>query len=253
MISSASAALGWMDDKVIAAAACPLPREGFSTGDFARSRGSVYLIGKKRPTTPSPGTSPRSALSCSSSSSYAKESASGGSPVPATFVLDEMPLTCPLPLHDMLAERREYLITIIAAQTLAQLRAKFGPDDGDTIRSACPVEVHFGGEKRHEDLDAVSEVIGERDTWHQAATWAGRAAGQPLLPPGALRMLAKGKAVILMPECRPVLAALPAIWDRRGHLRADLGHAHGVGAATGDRGAPCGDPAARRSHAARRH
>ena len=40
----------------------------------------------------------------------------------------------------------------------------------------------------------------------------------------ALRMLAKGKAVILLPGCRPVLAGLPAIWNRPGHVRADLTH-----------------------------
>jgi type IV secretion system protein VirD4 len=152
---------------------------------------------------------------------YAEERG-GRLPVPATCVLDEMPLTCPAPLHDMLAESREPMITIIAAvQTLAQLRAKFGPDDGDTIRSACPVEVHYGGEKRIEDLEAVSEVIGEHDTWQGDMD---NLLPMPLLPPGALRMLKKGKAVILMPECRPVLAALPAIWDRRGHQRATAGH-----------------------------
>ena len=133
-----------------------------------------------------------------------------------------MPLTCPLPLHDMLAESREPLITIIAAiQTLAQLSAKFGEHDGDTIRSACPVEVHFGGEKRIEDLDAVSEVAGEQDTWQGDM---GNVMPEPLLPPGALRMLAKGKAVIFMPETRPVLASLPAIWDRRGHQPATAAH-----------------------------
>ena len=43
------------------------------------------------------------------------------------------------------------------------------------------------------------------------------------MPPGALHRLGKGRAVILLPECRPVLASLPAIWQRPGHQRAAPG------------------------------
>ena len=222
VISSAKAALGWMDDPVLAAAACPPPGHGFSMAAYARSGDSVWLIGKKRPRgSIAPFYAAFGAELFEQLKQHAEENG-GRLPVPATFVLDEMPLTCPMPLHDMLAESREPMITIIAAvQALAQLRAKFGEHDGDTIRSACPVEVHYGGEKRIDDLDAVSEVIGEHDTWQGDMD---SLMPEPLLPPGALRMLKKGKAVILMPECRPVLAALPAIWERRGHQRATAAH-----------------------------
>ena len=222
VISSAKAALGWMDNKVLADAACPPPGHGFSMASFARSGDSVYLIGKKRPRgSIAPFYAAFGAELFEHLKHYAEENG-GRLPVPATFVLDEMPLTCPMPLHDMLAESREPMITIISAiQTLAQLRAKFGPDDGDTIRSACPVEVHYGGEKRIEDLEAVSDVAGDYDTWQGDM---GNLLPEPLLPPGALRMLAKGKAVIFMPECRPVLASLPAIWDRPGHQQATAAH-----------------------------
>ena len=229
LIASASAALGWMDDPAMAAATCPPAGAGFSARAFARSHGTVYLVGKKRPHgSLAPYFAALAAEVFEQLKHYAMESESGRLPVPATFVLDEMPLTCPLPLHDMLAEAREPLITfVLAAQTIAQLRAKFGPDDGATIRSACPVEVFLGGEKRHDDLEAVSFVIGERDTWHHAGTGRSRSrvpSKERLMPPEALRMLAKGKAVILLPGCRPVLAGLPAIWNRPGHVRADLTH-----------------------------
>ena len=108
-----------------------------------------------------------------------------------------MPLTCPMPVHDMLAEARGYLITLtMGIQSLSQLRARWGDADGDTIRSACPVEVFLGGEKRHADLQAVSEVVGQQDTWHGTQANPGR---ETLMPPGALHRMRKGRGVILMP------------------------------------------------------
>jgi type IV secretion system protein VirD4 len=216
----AGRALAWLDDPVMAAAACPPPGEGFSVRDFARSRDSLHLIGKNRGKHGSiaPYVAALVMETFEQIKHYAMETPSGRLPVPARFVLDEFPLTAPAGWHDILAESREPLAQIIlACQTIAQLRAKYGADNADTIRSACPAEVFTGGEKRHQDLTAVSEVAGEVDTWHGDMTDLRR---EKLLTPGALQQLAKGKAVIFLPECKPVLADLPAIWKRRGHKRA---------------------------------
>jgi len=227
LTSSASAALGWMDDPVMAAAACPPPGEGFSAWDFASSRDSVYLIGRNRPYgSLAPYFAALGAEIFEQLKWYAMESPGGRLPVPFTFVLDEMPLTCPMPVHDMLAEARGYLITLtMGVQSMAQLRSRWGDHDGNTIRSASTVEVILGGEKT-EDLSAVFD---QRDTWADSRDNTGGKArtpgSEPLLPPGALRVMRKGRAAILLPECKPVLADLPAIWKRKGHQRADLGHA----------------------------
>ena len=219
--SGVGAALAWIKDDAMEAAACPRPGDGFSAREFARSSDSAYLIGRKRPSgSLAPYFAALGAEIFEQIKVYAMEQPSGRPPVMPTYVLDEMPLTCPMPLHDMLAEAREFATFILAVQTLAQLRAKFGKDDGDTIRSTCPVEVFTGGEKRHEDLESVSGVIGNVDTWHGSHD---DLRAEPLMPPGALHRLKKGKAVILLPECRPVLASLPAIWKRPGHKRATLG------------------------------
>jgi len=231
LVSSASAALEWMDDPVMAAAACPAPGQEFSAWDFARSHDSVYLIGRNRPYgSLAPYFAALGAEIFEQLKWHAMESPSGRLETPATFILDEMPLTCPMPVQDMLADSRGYLIQLImGVQSFSQLRARWGEHDGDTIRSASPVEVIFGGEKRHTDLEAVSAVLDQRDTWADTRDSSGaksRTPGsEPLLPPGALRAMKKGRAVILMPECKPVLADLPAIWDRPGHQRLDLGRA----------------------------
>ena len=68
-------------------------------------------------------------------------------------------------------------------------------------------------------------MFDQRDTWTKDSTKTKTPGSEPLLPPGALRVMKKGRAAILLPECKPVLADLPAIWKRRGHQRADLGHA----------------------------
>lgn len=227
LVASASAALGWMDDPVMAAAACPRPGEGFSAWDFARSSDSVYLIGRNRPYgSLAPYFAALGAEVFEQLKWHAMEHSSGRLPVPATYVLDEMPLTCPMPVHDMLAEARGYLITLtMGVQTVNQLRARWGEHDGATIRSASPVEVFLGGEKT-EDL---SMVFDQRDTWADTRDSSGaksRTPGsEPLLPPGALRAMKKGRAAILVPECKPVLADLPAIWNRPGHQRIDIGRA----------------------------
>jgi len=227
LISCASAALGWMDDPVMAAAASPAPGEGFSAWDFARSSDSVYLIGRNRPYgSLAPYFAALGAEIFEQLKWHAMETPGGRLPVPFTYVLDEMPLTCPMPVHDLLAEARGYLITItMGVQSTSQLRARWGDHDGSTIRSASPVEVILGGEKT-EDLSAVFDQC---DTWadsHDSSGNKTRAPGsEPLLPPGALRVMRKGRAAILLPECKPVLADLPAIWNRRGHQRASLGHA----------------------------
>ena len=231
LTSSAKAALGWMDDPVMAAAACPPPGLEFSAWDFARSYDSVYLIGEERPYgSLAPYFAALGAEVFEQLKWHAMEYPSGRLAVPATFVLDEVPLTCPMPLHRMLAHSRGYLITLaMGIQSFSQLRAKWGPDDGDTIRSATPVEVIFGGEKRHTDLEALSAVMDQRDTWADTRDSGGaksRTPGsEPLMSPGALRVMPKGRAVLLIPECKPVLADLPAIWNRPGHQRLDLGRA----------------------------
>lgn len=230
VIGAAEAALAWMDDPVMDAIACPRPGEGFSPREFARSHGSVYLIARKRPFgSVAPYSAALGAEVFEQLRAFALEHTPGRLPVPATYVLDEMPLTCPLPVHDMLADARGYLITIAAGiQSYSQLRSVWGRDDGDTIRSASPVEVIFGGEKRRDDLEALSAVIGDRDTWHHVRSSGGKTkqpGSERLMPPEALHRLAKGKAVILAPECRPVLAAIPAIWKRPGYQRADLSDA----------------------------
>jgi type IV secretory pathway TraG/TraD family ATPase VirD4 len=210
------------------AIASPAPGTGFSPREFARSGDSAYLIGKKRA---SGSMAPFFAVLATEVFEelkwFAMETPAGCLPVPATFVLDEMPLTCPWAVHDMLAECRGYKITLtMGIQSLSQLRSVWGKDDGDTIRSATPVEVVFGGEKRAEDLEALSVAIGNRDTWHHVKGPDGRKtrqhATERLMPPEALRNLPKRQAVILAPACKPVLAATPAIWERRGHVRADL-------------------------------
>ena len=207
----------------MAAAASPAAGEGFSAYDFAASRDSVYLIGRNRPYgSLAPYFAALGAEIFEQLKWYAMESPGGRLPDPFTYVLDEMPLTCPMAVHDMLAEARGYLITItMGAQSHAQLRARWGDHDGATIRSASPVEVILGGEK----VEDLSAVFDQRDTWTKDSAKTKTPGSEPLLPPGALRVMKKGRAAILLPECKPVLADLPAIWKRRGHQRADLGHA----------------------------
>lgn len=223
-------ALAWLSDPAMAAAACPAPGTEFDAERFLREgTGTIYLIGADKP---HGSLAPYSAAFAAHLFETAKRVASSSPgtrlPHPLTLALDEVAITCPVPLHKWMSESGGHGITVMAAiQALSQLRSRWGEEDGRTIFSNSTVKVIFGGFTDHQDLEAVSAVCGERDTWDRVKNSDGSKTKQPrqvrTVPPERIRMLGKFEALVLHRSTRPVFARVTPVWERRGYCAAPLG------------------------------
>jgi type IV secretory pathway TraG/TraD family ATPase VirD4 len=226
--ASAAAALSWMSDPVMAAAACPAPGEGFGCRDFAAGSGSVYLIGEDRP---HGSLAPYFAAFAAEVFEQAKQAAAangGRLAIPVTFALDEAATICPVPLHKWTSVAAGYNITVAAGlQALSQLTARWGEHDGATIFTNMTVKVIGGGFTDHGELERLSAVCGDVDTWDEVKAPDGGKTKQHrqerLYPPERLRQLARWHVLVLHRTTRPVEAVITPVWERRGYERAATG------------------------------
>jgi len=227
--SSAAAAIAWMDDPAMARAACPAG-DGFDMEAFLlNGTGSVYLIGADRP---HGSLAPYNAAFAGALFETAKRVASRSPgrrlPRPLTMALDETAITCPNPLHRWTSEAGGHGVTVIAAvQGLPQLRSRWGEHDGRTIFKNSTVKVFWGGDTDHDDLEAISAVCGERDTWDHSKSDDGTKTKQPrqerAVRPERIRMMKEGEVLVLHRSTRAVFARVTPVWDRPGYQCADLG------------------------------
>jgi type IV secretory pathway TraG/TraD family ATPase VirD4 len=228
IIASAAAALSWMADPVMAAAADPAPGEGFDCAAFAAGSGTVYLIGEDRP---HGSLAPYFAAFAAEVFEQAKQAAAangGRLAIPMTFALDEAATICPVPLHKWTSVAAGYNVTVAAGlQALSQLTARWGEHDGATIFTNMTVKVIAGGFTDHGELERLSAVCGDVDTWDEVKAPDGGKTKQHrqerLYPPERLRQLARWHVLVLHRTTRPVEAVITPVWERRGYERAATG------------------------------
>jgi type IV secretion system protein VirD4 len=226
--ASAAAAIGWMDDPAMARAACPAG-DGFNTEAFlSGGTGSVYLIGADRP---HGSLAPYFAAFAADLFETAKRLASRSPgrrlPSPLTLALDEAAITCPVPLHRWVSEAGGHGVTVMAAvQAVSQLHSRWGEADGKTIFKNSTIKLFWGGDTSHDDLEAISAVCGERDTWDHSKNSDGGKTKTPgkerTVPPERLRMLGENQVLVLHRSTRAVFARVTPVWHRRGYQPADL-------------------------------
>lgn len=225
-------ALAWLSDPAMAAAACPPPRASFDMASFVRDgTGTIYLIGADKP---HGSLAPYFAAFTAELFETAKREASSSPgcrlPVPLTLALDEAPIVCPVPLHKWMSEAGGHGVTVMAAvQAMSQLRDRWGEQPGKTIFTNATVKVIYGGFTDHEDLEALSAVCGQRDTWDRIKNADGSKTRSPrqerTVPPERIRMLAKWEVLVLHRQTRPVFAIIKPVWERPGYQPAPLGAA----------------------------
>lgn len=226
--ASASAALSWMADPVMAAAACPPEGSGFNARAFAASSGTVYLIGEDRPHGSLAPYFAAFAAEVFDAARYYASSNGGRLPIPMTFALDEAATICPVPLHKWTSVAAGYNITVAAGlQALSQLTARWGEHDGQTIFTNMTVKVIGGGFTDHGELERLSAVCGDVDTWDEVKAPDGGKTRQPrqarLYPPERIRQLARWHVLVLHRTTRPVEAVITPVWERKGYDRAATG------------------------------
>jgi type IV secretion system protein VirD4 len=222
VITAAEAALGWMDDPAMAAVACPAPGEGFRAREFiTRGCGSVYLVGEDRE---HGSLAPYFAAFAAELFWQAKtvaEDSGGRLPVPFTMALDELATIVPVPFDKWTAVAAGYNVTLIGGiQSPSQLPARWGEQGAKTIRNNTTIKVIGGGFTEPEDLEALSLMCGEVDTWHHVRH-DGSKTRQPdkqrLYPPERVGLLPAWHALVRHRNARPVEVKVTPVWDRPGY------------------------------------
>jgi len=215
-IVSAEAALGWMNDPVLATVACPESGQGLDLAAFLR-RGapSVYLIGSERPYG---GLTPYFSLFASEfmeESRVLAERQGGRLRIPATVVADEAATTARIDFARWCAVSAGYNITVVAGlQAMSQL-ADWGDEQRqETILSLFTTKVIAGGATSPAELERLSVVCGEVDTWHREGR--SRVRGRErLYPAERLRLMAAMNALVLHRNAKPVQVQVTPVWKHR--------------------------------------
>jgi type IV secretion system protein VirD4 len=232
IIGAAESAISWMDDPFMASVACPGPRDaGFDALDFLCSSGTLYLIAADKPHgSVAPYCAWMTANIWSNSKRLASRMPGGRLDPPLTMVLDEPAITCPVPIDRWSAEAGGHGVTLITGvQSPAQLAQRWGEHGAKTIRDNATVKLILRGRDDHTELEPLSAMCGERDTWHHVKNPGGSKTRQPakerVFPPERIRTLKPWQAIVLHRSTRPLIARLTPVWERPGHQKAPLGPA----------------------------
>jgi hypothetical protein len=122
-------------------------------------------------------------------------------------VLDEAPSICPLPLPSWTSDMGKRNISMhIGAQSLPQLKARWGENGAGTILTNCGTVMVFGGTKDTAGLNTFSTLAGEHHV-------DGRRA--PLMTPAQFQQLLPLHAVVFQNGILPVVGKPAMVWDRR--------------------------------------
>jgi type IV secretion system protein VirD4 len=223
VISSAEAALGWMDSTVMSAAACPPPGQGIDAAEFTAGNGSAYLISEDREqASPAPYFAAFTAEVFYQARVRA-EHHGGRLPVPLTLALDELPTIVPVPFHKWSSVAAGYNVCLIGCvQAPPQIAERWGEQNAATIWSNSKIKVVGGGFTHPDDLESLSKLCGDTDTWHLADGGARVHEVRRLCPPEMIRLLDadRWEALVLHRNARPARVTITPVWDRPGYRKA---------------------------------
>jgi hypothetical protein len=218
-VASAKAALGWLNSRVLSAVACPEPGGGLDIPAFLRAErpGTVYLIGSERAYG---SLTPFFSAFVSEFMEQARvlaEQSGGRLPVPLTIAADEAATTARIDFKRWCAVTAGYNITVIAGlQALSQLSAWGGAEDQETIMTLFSTKVFAGGMTSPGELERVSVVCGERETWEREGRGKARRP-ERVYPPERLRLLQDMHALVMHRNCKPVQVRIRPVWNHPGY------------------------------------
>jgi type IV secretion system protein VirD4 len=220
-------ALEWLNDPRIAELALGSPDEQFDVAEWLARTGTLYLLGSERPHgSVAPLFTCLTAHIFETAKLLASKARRNRLDPPATFVLDEAPLICPVPLDRWTADAGGRGIAIhIAAQSRSQLYAKWGEHGGRTIWNNCGAIMIYGGVNDENDLDAVSRLTDERDEMVETVGPDGSVSRTtrkvPVLSPARIRELPDWRALLIRRGLRVTIGVVVPVWDRKDVKRAD--------------------------------
>lgn len=215
-VSSADIALQWMESPQLAAVACPRRGQGLDLAAFLRSPrpGTIYLIGSERPYGSLTPYFTTFATEFLEQARVAAERAGGRLPVPATVVADEAATTARLDFERWCAVTAGYNITVVAGlQTVSQLSAWGSAEVQETILSLFSTKMIAGGATSPGELERLSVICGERDTWRKVPggkSWE----KERVFPAERIRLLPQFHALVVHRNAKPVQIEVSRVWER---------------------------------------
>ena len=231
IIASADSALTWLADPAVAAMAAPAgTADLFTAGDLIRNKGTLYLIGADRPhSSLAPFFALLTAHIFETGNRLASHMPGGRLDPPGTLVLDEAPSVCPVPLDrwTSFAGGSGWSV-VIGAQSLAQIRRRWGLDGAEAILANCTVKMIFGGFDDPPGLADLSAICGDRRTWHHVkhpdGTRTREYVTERAWPAERIRLIPRGEALLVAARVRPAQIRVTPVWNRRDYspVAADL-------------------------------
>ncbi|MEO6087010.1 MAG: TraM recognition domain-containing protein, partial [Umezawaea sp.] len=201
--------------------------QSFDVAEFARSGGTLYLLGDDRDETIAPLLS---ALTTYIYEGVRKTAtADGGERLDPPFgmFLDEVTKITPVPLAQWAADARGYGMYITAVtQSFDQLRERWGSIGAGSIMGLFS-KIILGGIQNVSDLQYLSTLVGPRQvevvSTGESSSRHGRSRStnrsprdEIIMPPHEIRMLPRGYALVIMGEGRAVVVRY-----RKGQVRAE--------------------------------
>ena len=216
-------ALAWLDDDVMEAAACPPPGEGINLREFIEDgTGTIYIIGADR----EHGSLAPYFAAFGAEAFHVARSVAEATPGrrlrrPFVIIADEAATIVPLPWDKITAVSSGYNIGVTACfQADSQITERWGEHRAKTIRTNFTVKIIAGGFTDHAELEALSAICGDVDTWHDGHADLRK---ERLFPVWRLRLLPDWHALVLHRNARPVEVEVTPVWKRRGYRRATPG------------------------------
>jgi type IV secretory pathway TraG/TraD family ATPase VirD4 len=229
-------ALSWLDDADAAAAAgqpssrpvvitedgvsTPPPPASLDVEELISRRGTVYLLGAHDAQV-APLVTALTGHIARVARDMASRMPAGRLDPPLTFALDEAALICPIPLDEWTADMGGRNITIhIAAQSLPQLRKRWGDNGASAILNNAATVLLFGGTRDPADLDGWAKLIGERDEHVRSYDADGKVTGTsvrrvPVLEASLIANLPERKVVIIRRGMPPAVGRVQWAWKLR--------------------------------------
>ena len=215
-------ALGWLTNKTAVAAATNSPTANGGTGPFdvaklLADRGTVYMVQDPEQIQTAP-------LVTALTAHIAREARrmAGGRRLdpPLQLALDEAPTICPIPLDEWTNDMSGRNITmLIVAQSLAQLRKRWGSDGAQIIQGNAASLVVFGGIGAHDDLQALSLLAGQKDEEVPTYDADGEITGyhvrrEPVLPADKFRAMPDHHAAVFRRGMQVAVGKAKPAWKR---------------------------------------
>lgn len=218
-VSSAEAALGWMDDPQLAAVACPRPGQGLGIAEFLRQgNGTVYLIGAERPYGSLTPFFSAFVTEFMEQARILAEQQGGRLRMPLLVAADEAATTARIDFKRWLAVTAGYNITVVAGfQAVSQIETGWGgPAEAETILEMLSTKVIAGGFTSTATLERLAVICGEHDSWHKEGGARVRTK-ERTFPPERIRQLPLFNALVIQRNAKPVQVRITPVWEHPAH------------------------------------